>query len=229
MEKKKPADVPLPTRPKTKREQVRQERKRRALLWNVIIFGIGGGVLLLVAWFFWMTARPGAFAGEQLIADEGRAHIQSRNVDLSPTNLRPDFNHYPPSSGTHYGDLVVPWGVYTDVNTIPLPSGLTFANISIEGMFVHNLEHGGVVFLYECPNNACPELQAQFQTLYDKAPLDDRFNSRKILALPYDADKLDTPIVALAWGHQWNTNTFDEATLLQWNKRFVNQGPELAP
>jgi hypothetical protein len=212
----------------SKREQLRSQRRRRSLVWNGILLGGGGAVLVLVAWYFFAIARPGQFPGEQSIPNEGSGHISSRNADGTPTGARPSYLHYPPTSGQHYGDLVAPWGVYTSTSAIPLPSAeLNFDVLAVEGVFVHNLEHGGVVFLYNCPSG-CPELEQQFVELYANAPADITFNEKKILVLPYDASKMGgSPIIALAWDHQWNIAAFDEAALIRWYQRFVNKGPEL--
>lgn len=188
----------------SKREQVRAERKRRTLIWNGILLGGGGAAVLLVVWYFFAIARPGQFPGEQTFTDEGRGHV----ADGLPLS----FLHFPPSSGTHY-DHGQEWGVYTDaLNPVP------------EGLFVHNLEVGGVVFLYYC-ETPCPTLEQQFADLYQKAAPDPTYGVKKILVTPYDPDKLPAPIVALAWNHQWDVPAFDEAALLRWYKRFVNQGP----
>ena len=188
----------------TKREQVRAERRRRTLVWNVILLGGGGAALLLVVWYFFAIARPGQFPGEQVIQDEGKGHV----AEGQPLT----FLHYPPSSGAHY-DHSQEWGVYTDT-VQPVP----------EGLFLHNLEVGGVVFLYHC-ETPCPALEQQFADLYRKAAPDLTFGVKKILVTPYDPAKLPAPIVALAWNHQWELQAFDEAALLRWYKRFVNQGP----
>ena len=191
-----------------KREHLRAVRKRQSLLWNIILLGGAGLSVLAIAAYVIATGRPGPLPGEQVIPDEGAAHIRTTD------NVTPQYAHYPPSSGTHYGDAVAPWGVYTKDNPVP------------EGVFVHNLEHGGVVFLYRCPD-ACPELEQQLGELYKKAPPDSTFNEVKIVITPYAKD-LPTTIVALAWDHQLNLDQFDETLLLRWYKRFVNRGPELA-
>ena len=189
----------------SKREQLRAERRRRSLVWNVILLGGGGLALLAVIAYLVATARPGALTDEKLILDEGKAHVNSS------VGVKPQYSHYPPSSGTHYGDQVAPWGVYAE----PIE----------EGVFVHNLEHGGVVFLYYC-DEPCPDLERQFDDLYKKAPPARPFTTVKILVTPYDKAKMPKPIVALAWDHELDMDKFDEATMLQWYKRFVNLGPE---
>lgn len=190
----------------TKREQVRHERQRRQLFWNSVLIGTALAAIALVIWYTFATSRPGVIAGEIEVPDEGAGHV---NDGAALT-----YAHYPPSSGKHYS-TPAEWGVYTT----PIS----------EGLFVHNLEHGGVVFLYNCPE-ACPELEQQFTDLFRTAPPDERFNKVKILITPYDAAKMDNHrIIALAWGKQLNLDQFDEVTLLNWYRRYVNEGPELVP
>ncbi len=186
----------------SKREQLRAERQKRNLTVNVILFGGIGLALIAIVVYYLALGRPGALPGEQLIADEGQGHVEAGTTIT--------YQHYPPSSGTHYFSPA-PWGVATS----PLP----------EGSFVHNLEHGGVVFLYHCEPD-CPALVQQFEDLVAKAPQAFPFSTVKILVTSYDATKMPSPIVALAWDHQLNMNGFDEALMLRWYKRFVNGGPE---
>src|SRR5438309_952209 len=68
----------------------------------------------------------------QPVADEGRNH-----VDPSTT---PTYKFYPPASGPHYsaqGVAPVDWQ--------------TIATLQ-EGQYIHNLEHGGIAILYNCPS-----------------------------------------------------------------------------
>src|SRR5256886_15074946 len=68
----------------------------------------------------------------QPVADEGRNHI-----DPSTT---PTYKFYPPASGPHYsaqGIAPVDWQ--------------TIATLQ-EGQYIHNLEHGGIAILYDCPS-----------------------------------------------------------------------------
>jgi hypothetical protein len=188
----------------SKREQLRQQRRRRSMMWNVIVLGTLGLFALAVGAYVVANQRPGPLPGETRVADEGAA--------VYPAGQALNYRHYPPSSGSRYAEPA-PWGLASE----PVP----------EGNFVTNLYRGGVVFLYQCAE-PCPELEQQFQTLLDQAPPDDRFNSVKILVSPYERE-LETPIVALAWNYQLNLSQFDEAMLLRWYQRFVNRGPETLP
>jgi hypothetical protein len=200
----KPKVPDIPKSKPTKREQVRAAKKRRSLVWNLIVLGTLGAFALLVVVFAIANQRPGPIAGEQAIPNEGTGVVQAGTALT--------FNHMPPSSGSHYAESA-PWGLAAT----PVPPG----------HFVSNLAKGGVVILYQCAE-PCPELEDRFKTLYDKTPPDRQFNARKMLITPY-TDTLTSPIVALGWGYELGVKQYDEALLLQWYQRFVNQGPNNAP
>lgn len=200
MNKTKVPDIPK-SKP-TRREQVRAAKKRRAFTWNAIVLGSLGLFGLAIAAFFVAGMRPGPLPGEQVIADEGSG--------VADTTLVLTFNHYPPSSGTHYAELL-PWGFLT--NTTPITE-----------TYLSNLAAGGVVYLYECETE-CAALQQQLTDLAKKVPPEQTTGVRKIVVAQYAGD-LDTPIVALAWGHQLNVQQYDEGLLTQWYRRFLNQGPK---
>jgi hypothetical protein len=188
----------------SKREQLRQARRRRSLTWNVILLGTAGIFLLLIAGYVIANQRPGALPGEMTMLDEGAA-VYPAGQELTHTNI-------PPSSGQRY-EAPAAWGL----SETPVPAG----------NFVTNLYRGGVVFLYACAE-PCPALVQQFQTLLDKAPPDSRFNTVKIVVSPYAGD-LPAPIVALAWNHQLELTQFDESLLLRWYRRYVNRGLDNQP
>jgi hypothetical protein len=188
----------------SKREQLRNQRRRRSLIWNVIVLGTAGLFLAAIAFYTVASQRPGPLPGEVQIPVEGAAVV--------PAGASIIYDNYPPSSGTHYADPA-PWGF----SETPVP----------EGQFVSNLARGGVVYLYHCPE-ACPELEQQMRTLARRVPRESRYNTVKAVVSPYERP-LDAPIVALAWGRQMNLAEYDEARLLRWYQRFVNQGPNVGP
>ncbi len=190
--------------PAAARERRRAGQRRQSMVWNVLILGGLGLFLAIVAFYIFANLRPGPMAGEQVFTDEGQGHL-AEGVKL------PAFQHEPPVSGTHYA-RAADWGL--------APAAVP------PSIYLHNLGIGGVVFLYRCVT-PCPSLEQQFQDLYKKTPPDGLTGLKKILITPYDKD-LPTPIVALAWDHQLNLAQFDEAVMLRWYQRFVNQGPEPA-
>ncbi|MCS6909483.1 MAG: DUF3105 domain-containing protein [Anaerolineales bacterium] len=188
-----------------KRQERRAEHRRAALMWNAVILGTLALTVVLVIAVVIRNLRPGPLPGEQVIPDEGRG-VVAEGVPVT-------FLHDPPSSGTHY-DRGAPWGLAD----APVPPG----------NYLNNLARGGIVILYECETD-CATLEEQFRAFLQNADLvESQFNQRKVLITTYEGD-LPTPIVALAWGHQLNLQSFDEATLLTWYRRFVNRGPNNGP
>ncbi|MBP7693912.1 MAG: DUF3105 domain-containing protein [Anaerolineales bacterium] len=187
-----------------RREQRRAERRRSSLMWNTIVLGTLGVAALLVVMYLIANLRPGPLAGELVIPNEGQGEV--------PVGTELNFLQSPPSSGTHF-DEPAPWGLAAE----PV----------VEGYYLNNLARGGVVVLYTCADD-CAAVEAQFQDLLKKAPKDTQYNTVKVLITRY-TQPLPTPIVALAWGHQLNLPAYDEAVLLTWYRRFVNQGPANAP
>ncbi|MCC7360591.1 MAG: DUF3105 domain-containing protein [Anaerolineales bacterium] len=202
-----PAPHYNPSAPRTsKREQLRQERKRRNLLWQIILWGVLGAFALAIGGYVISIQRPGALPGEREIPNE--------NAAVFPDGQALTHTYYPPSSGARY-ETPAPWGLAAE----PVA----------EGNYITNLYRGGVVFLYQCAGD-CATLTEQFQSLLNEARPETTYNTVKILVAPAPAEKpLPTQIVALAWNHELDLAAFDRALLLKWYKRFVNQGPGNAP
>lgn len=142
-------------------------------------------------------------SGEYAVPDEGRYHI-----DIGKTA---DYKHFPPSSGLHYGKILS-WGFYNEA--IP------------PEYWVHSLEHGGVVILYNCATT-CKDTEDAIWQVVQKAPPEDQFNEVKILVTPNS--QIEHKVIALAWDTELDLDEADYSVLLDFYNRHVNQGPELAP
>ena len=125
------------------------------------------------------------------------------------TSIHYDYN--PPSSGPHYPSPAS-WGVY--------PQALA------PGTWVHNLEHGGIVVLYQCPSS-CTALQAQLQALYTQMPFDGQFQEKKVIITPFS--NLDHLLRVQAWGWTMPLDTVDTAAIDAFYREHVNKGPEVIP
>jgi hypothetical protein len=95
-----------------------------------------------------------------------------------------------------------------------------------EGLWIHNLEHGYIVLLYNCPT-ACPELVAQLQQFYERAPVSAAYGYQKLVILPYSA--MASRLAIVAWNRIDELEEFDEQRLLRFYEAYHDRGPEDAP
>ncbi len=136
---------------------------------NLLLVGIIGTLLAgsFPRTYAQVQARPG-----RRMPDEGAQHV-AEGTPIRSRNL-------PPTSGPHY-PATVEWGVYTE----PTP----------EGYWVHNLEQGGIVLLYNGPEG-CAGLVWQLEGLYRSLP-PGKHKRVKLIAAPYL-----NPIGSPAGGHR---------------------------
>ena len=111
------------------------------------------------------TALPGVY-----YADLGRGHLQAGQ----PYTL---YNSNPPTSGPH-DPVPTSWGVHDT----PVP----------KEKLVHNMEHGGVLILYNC-TSACDDIVTALAD-YTKAEL---AKGKNIVMAPYPG--IDNRIALVSW------------------------------
>ena len=142
------------------------------------------------------------------VPDEGTAS----HIDPSTTWT---YKFYPPTSGPHYsvqGSAPVPWKT---VDTL------------VEGQFVHNLEHGGIAILYNCPSgNDCTTLKNQLQNyVQNLAPAEPQFAEVKLVMTPYTRG-MQKKIALVAWHYVEFLDSYDQAEITRFYENHVDQGPE---
>jgi hypothetical protein len=140
----KVAPGPAPTRSaRTKRQEqaVRRRQQQNLLVWG----GAAFFVLLigLVVYLNVRSARP--VAGEEILTSQGNYHIEQS----SPSPI--EYNSIPPTSGPHYGNLVA-WNIYSEPQRYE--------------QLVHNLEDGGIIVYYQCPEG-CLEIVEQLRQMVE--------------------------------------------------------------
>ena len=167
---------------------------------RVELLGAAVVVVAIVAAIYLLVV-PGFTVG-RYVASEGRGHV----AEGQPIS----YKNTPPSSGTHYPSTV-PWGVYQEEVA--------------EGYWVHNLEHGGVVLLYNCPDG-CPELKQQLEETFKTFP-PGKYGQVKLVVTPYS--KMEHRIAAVAWEWILELDTFDREQLLTFYREHVDRGPEDVP
>jgi hypothetical protein len=126
-----------------------------------------------------------------------------------------DYGTLPPSSGDHYAI----WAAYQSY-ALPVP----------EGYWVHDLEHGAVVFTYHCEDAGCAGDVAAAQQLLDAYPDDPLCTAagegvRHRLVMTPDP-RLDVPFAASAWGWTLRAGCFDPAAFGDFLRAHYGQGPE---
>jgi hypothetical protein len=146
----------------------------------------------------------------QKVPDEGRNH-----VDPSTT---PTYAFYPPASGPHYsagGIAPVPWQTIGALQ---------------EGQYIHNLEHGGIAILYDCPSGSdCTTLKNQLENyVKNLAPIEPTFNKVKMVMSPYTRG-MQKRVALLAWDYIEFLDGYDQAEITRFYENHVDQGPEQIP
>ena len=114
-----------------------------------------------------------------------------------------DYGDLPPAGGPHnpcWGDF----GVHDEA----------FA----EENWVHNLEHGAVVFLHDCPDG-CADEQAALEG----------FVAGHHWAILTSYDGLDSRFAALAWGYRLMTDELDLDAFAAFYDAHADRAPESVP
>jgi hypothetical protein len=183
-----------------KREQ-RRVRQRREQMKNYAIWGgLGLVVLAVLGFIVWQGVRPAA--GETVPEMVSSPHI--------PTDTDPgEYNSDPPTSGLHYAEEAEAGFYDTNIYTYPA------------GYLVHNLEHGYVIFWYNCDllsENECSELKTQIKSVMDD------LGGTKLIAYPWPS--LEVPVVVTSWGRLQKFETFDATQATAFYRANLNRAPE---
>ena len=182
-----------------KREQRRTRQRQQQMKGSLIWGGLGLGILAIIGLIVWQGVRPRT--GEE-IPIMSSSHI---TVDSDPGQ----YNSDPPTSGPHYPEEAQA-GFY-DTNIYQYSSAY----------LVHNLEHGYIIFWYNCASlsdNACSDLKSQIKTILDEV------NNVKVIAYPWDS--IDVPVVMTSWGRLQKMETFNAAQARAFYKTNLNHSPE---
>jgi hypothetical protein len=185
-------------------EARRAKKKRQKLISTLIWGGVAVIVIGLFGYVIWGAVRPAA--GQEIpIMENYEAHVPE-GQDPGP------FNSDPPTSGPHYGGEYEA-GFYDETSSeaqAPFP----------EGYLGHNLEHGYVIYWYNCDlldSNACVELKEQI-----KDSMAENGNT-KLIAFPRAS--IDVPVALTSWGQLLKMDAFDASQA----KKFVSANRNRAP
>jgi len=185
---------------KTKREQMRERNRKQKMTVNLIRGGIGAAVIAILGFILWQGFRPAM--GQSISVMLSSPHI---TTDTDPGQ----YNSDPPTSGLHYAEEASA-GFYDD-NIYTFPAGY----------LVHNLEHGYVIFWYNCDpldETACTDLKTQIRSVMDE------LGGTKLIAYPWPS--LDVPLVVTSWGRLQRFETFDSEQAKAFYRANLNKAPE---
>ena len=144
---------------------------------------------------------------ERLVPNEGATHVAVGTTVQYATN--------PPASGPHYSAAGIS----------PAAKGFHDETLRPE-IWVHNLEHGDVVVLYDCAGTCATDFLDQLRALPNAVP-PSSFGTKKIVITRYPG--LATPIIAVAWDVQLDFQSFDQDGLISFYERHEGKGPEDEP
>lgn len=120
-----------------------------------------------------------------------------------------DYPDNPPAGGDHYSV----WAAYRSYSfAVP------------RGFWVHNLEHGAVVYTYNCPDGCADEV-AQVQAMIDALPEDCGGGPARRVVLTPDP-LLDVRWGASAWGQTLRADCVDAARFRNFYLNHFGHGPE---
>ncbi len=134
--------------------------------------------------------------------DRGQQHIQ--------VGTTIPYQEYPPTSGSHW-PVVARWGVYTE----PIP----------DEVLVHNLEHGGIVLVYNC-TTPCADVVRQMPEIYESMPKS-KFGHVKVVIAPNP--RIKTRFALLAWTRLDEFEQLERGRVLRFVQAWQDKGPEDVP
>ncbi len=202
------ADKTLKKELRRQRRQEEQERRARQARRQTLVVGGALVFIVLATGFFVFQALNPANQPGTFVQPQGNLHVGSVDEPHVP------YNSVPPTSGPHMGGLWN-WGISEE----PIP----------DEWQVHNLEDGGVILQYDCPDNSCPELKAELtalagQVLSDSSLASPRGEIHFILA-PYTGIRAASggkPIALTAWTRIQYFDTVDREAMLRFIRAHIN-------
>lgn len=192
---------------KTDRQIIHEANRKKAARQKTLFVGLSLAVIALVVILFVLTGKSANSV--ELMGDE--VAIASSN-HVPNDSIPGPYNSNPPAGGTHFDtDFTEYFYQESDLPTLPAHP---------EGYLVHSLEHGYVIFWYNCQVSGidCTELKQTIQTVIDKT------GNTKLIAFPW-AD-MDVPLAMTSWGRILNFTQPDAVQMTQFVERNRYQAPE---
>jgi hypothetical protein len=202
----------------TQRAEAARRQKaaeRRSLLIIVGVLAAAALAIAVTALYLYnstprhLTFQPVAQDVGQVVPSEGQQHVQA--------GTQVTYQHQPPTSGSHYSQAGVAPVAWQTIGTLQ------------PEVWVHNLEHGGIVVLYNCPSG-CDDLQKQLTTYVNSiVPAEPQYGEYKIILSPYSQGMGTHKVALLAWDRIEFLDGYDQAKITQFYESHADKGPERIP
>jgi hypothetical protein len=161
------------------------------------------------------TAQPYGLPGVNGDHTVGQAIDEMPHFHV-PQGTQIQFNHDPPTSGCHYS---IP-------SQAPVPVGAYDREIPAE-YWVHNLEHGYIVVLYNCPSGCDSDFQklvAWRKTLPPDPGGKGAIPYTKVVVLPWHS--MPRKFAAVSWDYYIGWDSLDISKVQEFYDNHVGQAPE---
>lgn len=192
---------------RTKRQEIQERRKRertrRYLTWG----GLAVLAVALVAVAVVLLSNTGSVEASGEIVQVGSADHVPEGTDPGP------YPTDPPAGGRHYPSTFRA-GFYDEEDVTSLPR-------RYEGYLVHNLEHGYIIYWYNCdadPSINCDDLKNAIREVQEE------FNMFKTIAFPWPS--LEEPVVITSWGRILRLDSPDQEKMRAFYRANLNKAPE---
>jgi hypothetical protein len=192
---------------KSKRQRIRERQRRQKMRSNLTWGAVGLVAVVTLGFFVFQRAGQTSPVGEQVEVLADYVNHVEEGTDPGP------FPSDPPAGGRHYASELDA-GFYDENSPqaqLPYP----------EGYIGHNLEHGYVVFWYNCGalgGSDCETLKSEIQSVMDD------FGGTKLIAFPWPS--LNVPVVMTSWGRLQRFDSFDPQLAAAFVQANRNKSPE---
>jgi hypothetical protein len=161
---------------------------------------------------------PPAVNGDKIV---GQAIDEMPHLHVNPPG-KIQYNHNPPTSGCHFNE--------SGNNPAPIQPGVYDQEIDAE-YWVHNLEHGYIAVLYNCPTG-CSDAVQQLITWRKGLPPDPAaaqqsagaINYAKVIVLPWHT--MSVKFAAVSWDYYQGWNSLDIKAIQAFYDNHVGHAPE---
>lgn len=195
----------------SKNSRRKSSRKAQRQSSHLLSYLLAGGLVVVLMVVVVLVVQSNAQTPATVALMGTPVPITSRDHIPSDTNPNP-YNSNPPAGGHHF-DTPFPAKFYNESDVASLPK-------YPEGYLLHNLEHGYVIFWYNCavPGTDCAALKQSIQNVMNQ------YGGTKLIGFPWPS--LTVPLAMSSWGQVMNFPKVDEALMGKFVQTNRYQAPE---